>query len=156
MSRSTKVIFVLFPYKKYSRCFITLWLNHWWQMDYFGDAFLGLDSVIYLAVNGTVTSLLVFIQSIFNCVLKTNEAFTGLEGHGLVINDKIFILGWSIPLKLLCIPQHKCVSAALWIGFKRKLFDKHLYCYLGELLVVRWNVLWTRAVMCMSHDTQNE
>ncbi len=43
-------------------------------MDYFDDVFhtfLGLDSVIYLAVNGTVTSLPVFIQNILNCVLKT-------------------------------------------------------------------------------------
>ncbi len=34
-------------------------------MDYFDDVFhtfLGLDSVIYLAVNGTVTRLPVFIQ----------------------------------------------------------------------------------------------
>ncbi len=44
-------------------------------MDYFNDAFhtfLGLDSVIYLAVNGRVTSLPVFIQNMLNCVLKTN------------------------------------------------------------------------------------
>ncbi len=44
--------------------------------------FLGLDSVIYLAVNGTVTSLSVFIQNILNCVLRTNKAFTDLERHG--------------------------------------------------------------------------
>ncbi len=41
-----------------------------------------LDIVIYLAVNGTVTSLPVFIQTISNCVPKTNEDFTGLERHG--------------------------------------------------------------------------
>ncbi len=58
-------------------------------MDYFDyvfHTFLGLDSVIYLAVNGTVTSLRVFIiskfQNILNCVAKTNKAFTGLEQHG--------------------------------------------------------------------------
>ncbi len=53
-------------------------------MDYFDDVFhtfLDLDSVIYYAVNGTVTSLPVFIQNILNCVLRTNEAFTGLERH---------------------------------------------------------------------------
>ncbi len=79
------VIFVFFGYKKYSRSFITLLLNHWWQMDYSDDAShtsLGLDSGNYLAVNGTVTSLPVFIQNILNCVLKTNKAFTGLERHG--------------------------------------------------------------------------
>ncbi len=54
-------------------------------MEYSGDAFhtfMDLDSAIYLAVNGTVTSLLVFIQNILNCALKTSEAFTGSERHG--------------------------------------------------------------------------
>ncbi len=54
-------------------------------MEYPGDTFhtfLGLDSVIYLAVNGTVTSLPVLIQNIFNYIQKTNKAFTGLEQHG--------------------------------------------------------------------------
>ncbi len=49
-------------------------------MDYSDNVFytfLGLDSVNCLAVNGTVTSLPVFIQNILNCVPKTNEAFTG-------------------------------------------------------------------------------
>ncbi len=50
-----------------------------WQCFY---TFLCLDSVIYLAVNGTVTSLPVFIQNILNCVPGTNKAFTGLERHG--------------------------------------------------------------------------
>ncbi len=71
-------------------------------MKYSGDAFhtfMDFDSAIYLAVNGTVTSLPVFIQNILNCVLKTNEAFTGSERHGgKWKNYKIFILGWSIPL----------------------------------------------------------
>ncbi len=54
-------------------------------MDYFDDVFhtfLDLVSVIYLAVNGTVTNLPVFIQNILNCFPKTNKAFTGLEQHG--------------------------------------------------------------------------
>ncbi len=53
-------------------------------MDYLDDifhTFLGLDSVIY-TVNGTVTSLPVFIQNILNYVPRTNEAFMGLERHG--------------------------------------------------------------------------
>ncbi len=52
------VILIFFAYKKYSRRFIKFRLNHWWQMDYFDYVFytfLCLDSVIYLAVNGTVT-----------------------------------------------------------------------------------------------------
>ncbi len=53
-------------------------------MDYSDDVFhtfLGLDSGIYLAVNGTVPSLPVFIQNILNCVQKT-KAFTDLEQRG--------------------------------------------------------------------------
>ncbi len=61
--------------------------------------FLGLDSGIYLAVNGTA-SLPVFIQNILNCVLKTNKAFTGSERHGgRVINGNIYILRWSNPVR---------------------------------------------------------
>ncbi len=55
-------------------------------MKYPGNAFfhtfLDLDSVIYLAVNGTVTSLSVFIQNILNGVLKMNKAFAGSERDG--------------------------------------------------------------------------
>ncbi len=79
------IIFIFFAYKKYCRRIIKFRLNHWWQMDYPDDAFhnfLCLDSENYLAVNGTVTSLPVFIQNILNCVPKMNEAFTGLERHG--------------------------------------------------------------------------
>ncbi len=78
------VIFIFLAYKKYSRRFIKLRLNHWWQTDYSDNAlhtFLSLDSVIYLAVNGTVTSLPVFIQNILHFVPKTNKAFMGLERH---------------------------------------------------------------------------
>ncbi len=68
-------------------------------MDYVDDVFytfMDLDSVIYLAVNGTVTSLPVFIQNNLNCVPKMNKAFTGFERQG--VNDNIFILGWINPL----------------------------------------------------------
>ncbi len=68
-------------------------------MEYPGDAFhtfMDLDSVIYLADNGTVTSLPVFIQNILNYVLKTNEAFTGLG----VSEKQHFYFGVEYPFKL--------------------------------------------------------
>ena len=43
--------------------------------------FTDLDTAIYLAVYGTVSSLQVFIQNL-NCVPKRNRAFTGLDRHG--------------------------------------------------------------------------
>ncbi len=73
-------------------------------MEYSGDAFhtfMDLDSVIYLAVNGTVTSLPVFIQNILNCVLKTNEAFTGSERHGGKWKRQNFHFGVEYPFKSL-------------------------------------------------------
>ncbi len=48
--------------------------------------------------NGTVTSLPVFIQNIFNCVPKTNKAFMGSKDMGVSEKDKTFILRWSILL----------------------------------------------------------
>ncbi len=48
-----------FVQKKCSHCFIKFRLNHWWQMDYSDDTFH-----TCMDFNGTVTSLLVFIQNI--------------------------------------------------------------------------------------------
>ncbi len=57
------LIFTFFAYKQYTRRFIKFRLNHWWQMDFPGDAFYSLQNLdgIYLEVDGTVTSLPVFI-----------------------------------------------------------------------------------------------
>ncbi len=94
--------FVFFEHKKYSCRIIKFRLHVWWQMDYFDDVFhtfMDLDSAIYYAVNGTVTSLPVFIWNVLNCVQKTKEAFTGLERHGgkWSMTKKKIILGWSNP-----------------------------------------------------------
>ncbi len=55
-------------------------------------------SVIYLAVNGTVTSLTVFIQNILN--LRTKLLRDSERHGGEMINDKIFLLVRSIPLSV--------------------------------------------------------
>ncbi len=71
-----------------------------------GDAFhtfMDLDSAIYLAVNGTFTSLPVFIQNILICVLKTNEAFSGSERHGVSEKLQNFNFGVEYPFNVeLC------------------------------------------------------
>ncbi len=91
-------------------------------MDYFEDGFhtfLGLNSVIYLAVNGTVTSLPVFIQNILNSDPKTNKAFTGWEQHGGKWLMTIVLLGWSSPLKVQHPPKRVsifCVALASRCG----------------------------------------
>jgi len=73
-------------------------------MEYSGDAFhtfLDLDSVIYLAVNGTVTSLPVFIQNILNCVLKTNKVLQLWNDMGL--SEKLTFLFWGGGVVLLIL-----------------------------------------------------
>ncbi len=68
-----KSLLFLISYKNYSRRFITFRLNHWWQMEYPSDAFhsfLDLDSVTYLAVNRTVTSLPVLSSKISLIVFR--------------------------------------------------------------------------------------
>ncbi len=58
-----------------------------------------------------------FHLNILNCVLKTNEAFTGSERHGgKWKNDKIFILGWSI-LKML-LTSNRC----FWQNYDKIIF----------------------------------
>ncbi len=89
-------------------------------MEYPGDAFhtfLDLDSGIYLAVNGTVTSLPVFIQNILNCVPKTNKVLLVRNDMGWVKNDYILILGWSIPLReqLACMNETASLISVLQI-----------------------------------------
>ncbi len=51
---------------EYSRCFIWSFCIKKYSDDVFHTC-LGLDSVIYSAVNGAVPSLPVFIQNILNC-----------------------------------------------------------------------------------------
>ncbi len=54
---------------------------HWWQMESPGDAFLDLDSAIYLVGNGSHKPP-GFIQNILNCVLKTNKLLLVWNGMG--------------------------------------------------------------------------
>ncbi len=68
-------------------------------MEYSGDAFhtfLDLDSVIYLAVNGIVTGLPIFIQNILNCVPKTNKAKTERHGGKWLMTKFQFLCGVSL------------------------------------------------------------
>ncbi len=89
-------------------------------------------------LSGTLTSLPVFIQNILNCVLKTNKAFTGLERHGgKVINDKIFILGWSNPLKLKACNQ-KFLLVHMYKEASARHINTYLFIYPGELNLQNW------------------
>ncbi len=40
-------------------------------------------------------------QNILICVLKINEGIMGLDDMMWVINDRILIVGWTIPLTII-------------------------------------------------------
>ncbi len=91
---------VFFVHKKYSRSFITLRLNHWCHMDYFNNVlttFLGLDvSVTLLSMQGQ--KALGFHQIYLNSCSDDERMSYGFgTTWGWVINDRIFIFGWTIP-----------------------------------------------------------
>ncbi len=99
--------------------FITLRLNHWWQMHYFVDlfhTFLDQCIIIFLPVNRTVTSLPVFILNILNCVPKTNEVDVRcILGFCFWLGFHVFYFD-ILPcfLFLPCVPL-VCVSCSLWL-----------------------------------------
>ncbi len=65
-------------------------LLHFWALNM---------SVALLSMQGQ--KALGFHKKILICVPKMNKGFTSLERHdGGVINDRILILGWTIPLKV--------------------------------------------------------
>ncbi len=72
--RRAVVIFICFAYKKLSRRFIKFRLNPRWTI-------LTMLFILFWTLTVRITNLPVFIWNILNCVLKTNEAFTGLERH---------------------------------------------------------------------------
>ncbi len=92
----------VFTHKKYYRSFIKLRLNHWCHIDYFNDVlttFLGLERgncvVVYVGSES-------FNQKYFNLCSEDERRSNGF-GMTLawVINDKIFIFRWTIPLMSL-------------------------------------------------------
>ncbi len=97
--------FFFFAHKKYSRSFVKLQLNPWCHMDYFID-------------------LLAKFVLILICVLKMNGSYGFGTTHGWVINDRLFIFGWTIPLKpdlTVILESHHiswlraCIWSPLWI-----------------------------------------
>ncbi len=96
---------------------------------------LGPDSVIYLVVNGTVTSPPVFIQNILNCVLKTNKAFTGLERHwgttaNLSVTVKTLCCGRD-EFKVYCILNYKYSVYMVFVYFTVVLYS--------SLFLISWH-----------------
>ncbi len=97
---------VFFAHKKYSRIFVKFRLNPWCHMDYFTDllaTFLCVDRGNILAVyGGSESSQNSSKISYFVLQWRTKVLRFGLT-WGWVINDRIFIFEWTIPLRKPCI-----------------------------------------------------
>ncbi len=125
------VISIFFAYKKYSCHFIKFRLNHW-QMDYFEDVFytfLCLDSVIYLAVKWDSHKPPGFHPKYLKLCFEDEQSFFNGFGttSGQVINDKISILGWSIPLKCMGCILYIAATFIFVDDFSIFLFYHYLY-----------------------------
>ncbi len=96
-------IFFFFSHKKYSPSFIKLQLNHWCYMDYFNNVltmFLAFERLItLLSMQGQ--KALGFHQKYLNLYSEDEQRSYGFgTTWGWVINDRIFIFGWTIPLNI--------------------------------------------------------
>ncbi len=58
--------------------------------------FLGLECVSCFVVYAESESAQIYIENILICTTKIKEGLMGLEQ---IINDRILMFGWSIPLK---------------------------------------------------------
>ncbi len=88
-------------HKEYSRSFIKLRLHHWCHMDYFNNVltFLGLERVTGVAVYAGSKKTLGFHHKYLNVCSKDERRSYGFGTTWVwVINDRIFIFGWTIPL----------------------------------------------------------
>ncbi len=97
------LIFVFSAHKKYSRSFIKLRLIHWCHMDYFNDVLttlLGLERVSCVAVYMQGQKALGFHQKYLKCSEDERRSYGFGTTRGWVINDRMFIFVWTIPLMI--------------------------------------------------------
>ncbi len=96
------IIFVFFTQKKYSCSFVKLRLNHWCHIDCFTNvltAFLGLGTFQLHCCQCRVRKLSDFIKKYLNLCSENERRSYGFgKTWGCVINDRIVIFGWTIPL----------------------------------------------------------
>ncbi len=99
------VIFVFFTHKKYSHSFITLQLNPWCHMDYFIDVlatFLELGTFQLHCCLWEGQRALEFHQKYLHLCFEDKQKTYGFgTTWGWVINDRIFIFGWTNTLNFI-------------------------------------------------------
>ncbi len=123
-------------------------------MDYFNDVlatFQSLDRVRILAVDGRVRELSEFIKNIliFFCSEHEWRSYRFGTTWGQVINDSIYIFGWTIPLiSTCCIHGLSSVSQA-WYS--------RLWASIFEIKVKKWSRIFgfTKYVINMPCSPSN-
>ncbi len=101
--QSSVIIFVFFAHKKYFRSFEKLRLNPWCHMDYFNISLLCFWALIVVVplVSMKGQKALRFLQKYLNvCSEDERRSYRFGTTWGWVINDRIVIFGWTIPLSL--------------------------------------------------------
>ncbi len=91
------VILVFFAHKKYSCSFVKLRLNHRWAIL---TMFLDLDRGMTLAVCGGPESSQISSKYLNVCSEDERRYYRCGTTWRWVVNDRIFIFVWTIPLKL--------------------------------------------------------
>ncbi len=134
------IIFVFLVHKKYSRSFIQLRLNHWCHMDYFNDVlklhFCALIVVPLLSLKSQ--KALRFHQKYLNlCSEDERRSYRFGTTWGWVINDSIYIFGWTIPLKL-SFWWHPFTAEDPWVS--KWCNDTFLQIYSNKK---KWSRPWT-------------
>ncbi len=133
--------------KKYSCSFVKLYLNIWCHMDYFNDVlttFLGLERGSSIAVYAGSKKLSDFIKKI--SVLQNWRSYGSGTTWGWVINDRILIFGWTIPLNIL--PWHR------WCSFRWSEFISGL-CHFPMLFSLSHH-LSTTVLIQLIPNTKNK
>ncbi len=95
---------MFFAHKKYYSSFIKLWLNHSCHMDYFNDVlniFLGLEHVSCVVVYGGSECSRISSKNLNLCSEDERRSYRFGTTQRWVINDSIFIFGWTIPLSFV-------------------------------------------------------
>ncbi len=118
---------IVFFAPKYSRSIVKLQLNHWRHMDYFTDVlatFLDLGPLQWHCGLWRVSKLSDSSKYLHLCWEDERRSCGFVTTLGWVINDIIFIFGWTNPLST--IPWHTKNKSKSLLRFYRFFLERQL------------------------------
>ncbi len=96
--------------------FVELRLNPWCHMDYFNkvlSTFLGLECVSCVAVYADSEDFKFNQKYLHLCSKEERTSYGFWATWGWVINDRILIFGWTLPLIMWSFSTYNCEEAGL-------------------------------------------